>query len=124
VAAIRSNAAAAATKKKTVVTRKVVGSAVEADRWGTVQVTLAVRKTTTTVGSKKTVTRRIVAVTATSPNDTPRSAYISSQAIPLLRQEALAAQFSGNIQLISGATDVSEAFSQSLQAALLQAKKV
>jgi uncharacterized protein with FMN-binding domain len=124
VAAIRNSATTTATKKKVVVTKKVVGSAAQADRWGTVQVTLVVRKTTTTTGSKKTVTRRIVGVTATAPNHTPRSAFISSQAIPLLRQEALAAQFSGNIQLISGATDVSQAFGESLQSAILRAKVV
>ena len=89
VAAVRSSAATAA-KKKVVVTRKVVGSAVEADRWGTVQVTLVVRKTTVTSGTKKTVTRKIVGVTSTAPDHTPRSAYISSQAIPMLRQQALA----------------------------------
>jgi uncharacterized protein with FMN-binding domain len=124
VAAIRTSAAATATKRKAVVTRKVVGSAVQADRWGTVQVTLAVRKTTTTVGTRKTVTRRIVGVSATGPNHTARSSYISEQAIPYLRQEVLAAQFNPNINLISGATDLSEAFIQSLQSAILQAKKV
>lgn len=122
VAATRSTATA--TVKKKVVVKKVVGTAVQADRWGTVQVTLVVRKTTTTIGTKKTVTRRIVGVTATAPNDTPRSAYISEQAIPYLRQEALAAQLSANIDLISGATDLSSAFVQSLQSAILQARKV
>ena len=102
----------------------MVGSAAQADRWGTVQVTLTVRKTTTTVGIKKTVTRRIVAVSATGPNHTARSAFISQQAIPYLRQEVLAAQFSSNINLISGATDLSQAFVQSLQSALLLAQKV
>jgi uncharacterized protein with FMN-binding domain len=41
----------------------------------------------------------------------------------MLGQEVLQAQFSPNIQLISGATDTSYAFQQSLQAALLQARK-
>ena len=38
-----------------------------------------------------------------------RSQYIMSQALPLLRQEFLAAQ-SANVQMISGATDTSQAF--------------
>jgi hypothetical protein len=64
VAATR-DATSTTTVKKKVVTRKVVGTAVQADRWGTVQVTLVVRKTTVTSGAKSRVTRRIVGVTAT-----------------------------------------------------------
>ncbi len=51
------------------------------------------------------------------PNDRPRSAEISQQAEPLLRQEALQAQ-SAQIDLLSGATYTSEAYAQSLQAIL------
>jgi uncharacterized protein with FMN-binding domain len=40
-----------------------------------------------------------------------------SQAIPLLRQEVLTAQ-SANVQMISHASDTSDAFLQSLQAAV------
>ena len=47
----------------------------------------------------------------------PTSQQISEQAIPLLRSEVLAAQ-SANINAISGATYTSEAYAQSLQAAL------
>ena len=124
VAAIRSSATSSATKKKVVITRKVSGPAAQASRWGTVQVTLVVRKTTTTVGGKTKVTRRIVDLSATSPDHTGRSRFINSQAIPYLRQEVLSAQLSSNINLISGATDTSYAFVDSLQSALLQAKKV
>ena len=53
---------------------------------------------------------------------TSRSQYIMSQALPLLRQEFLSAQ-SAKIQMISGATFTSQAFEQSLQSALLKAKK-
>jgi uncharacterized protein with FMN-binding domain len=122
VAAVRDSSAATAVKKKTV-TKKVVGIAAQADRWGYVQVTLVVRKTTTTVGSKTKVTRKVVDVTATYPDHTDRSVFINQQAIPYLRQEVLTAQFSSNIHLISGATDTSYAFVQSLQSALLLAKK-
>lgn len=124
VAATRSTAASTATTKKKVVTKKVVGTAVPADRWGTVQVTLVVRKTTTATGAKTKVTRRIVGLTATYPDHTDRSVFINEQAIPYLRQEVLKAQFSTNISLISGATDTSYAFVESLQSALIQAKKV
>ena len=51
---------------------------------------------------------------------TSRSQYIMSQALPMLREEFLAAQ-SGKIQNVSGATYTSQAFTQSLQSALLQA---
>jgi len=123
-----ANAAAATTastvKPKVVVTtRKFVGTAAEADRWGQLQVTISVRKTTTTVGKKVTVKRRIVGVgVPVYPNHTDRSVFINEQALPYLKQEALQAQ-SANIQLVSGATDTSYAFVQSLQAAILQAKK-
>ena len=50
--------------------------------------------------------------------------FINQQALPYLTQEVLQAQFNPNIELISGATATSFAFVQSLQAALLQAKKV
>jgi uncharacterized protein with FMN-binding domain len=51
------------------------------------------------------------------PNDRPRSQFISAQAEPLLRSEALSAQ-SARIDIVSGATYTSEGYAQSLQAAL------
>jgi uncharacterized protein with FMN-binding domain len=116
--------AVATTPKKTVVTKTITGPSAQAGRWGDVQVTLVVRKTTTTVGKKVTVSRRIVKVTVpVYPNHTDRSVFINSQALPYLIQETLQAQ-NANIQLISGATDSSYAFAQSLQAAILQEKKL
>jgi uncharacterized protein with FMN-binding domain len=56
------------------------------------------------------------------PVDRPRSQFINSQAIPLLRSEALQAQ-SENINVISGATFTSQAFASSLQAAIGQEQK-
>ena len=120
------HATPAVTPKKvvTTLTKTVQGSTVETDRWGPLQVTLTVKKTTTTVGKKKTIVRRITGVTVPIyPNHTDRSVYINQQAIPYLVQEALQAQFTGSIQMVSGATDTSEGFAQSLQSALLQAKK-
>ena len=117
--------AAAAAKKVITVTKSVTGPPAEASRWGYIQVTLVVRKTTTVVGTKKTVARKITAVRVpVYPNHTDRSVYINGQALPWLKQETLAAQFKGNVQLISGATDTSSAFQRSLQAALLTAEKV
>jgi uncharacterized protein with FMN-binding domain len=117
--------AVAAGENVVTVTKRVTGPQAQASRWGYIQVTLIVKKTTTTVGTKKTVKRKITGVNVpVYPNHTDRSVYINQQALPWLKQETLAAQFKGNVQLISGATDTSYAFEQSLQAALLAAKKV
>jgi uncharacterized protein with FMN-binding domain len=87
-------------------------------------VTLTVRKATTTVGTKKKVTRKIVKVTVPQyPNHTDRSVYINQTALPYLIQETLQAQ-NANIQMVSGASDSSYAFIQSLQAALVLERKV
>jgi uncharacterized protein with FMN-binding domain len=121
------HATLAVTPKKHVVTttKTVQGSQAEADRWGTVQVTLTVKRTTTTVGAKKTVKRKITKVAVpVYPNHTDRSVFINQQAIPMLVQEELQAQFDiSQLQAIGGATDTSYAFGQSLQSALLAAKK-
>lgn len=55
------------------------------------------------------------------PNDRSRSVRINQQALPWLAQEAIQAQ-NAKVNVISGATDTSEAFSASLQSALSQAK--
>lgn len=96
-------------KKKVVapVQRTIQGPAVDM-RWGPVQVTIVLKG------------KVLANVTATAPTERSRSAFINGQAIPLLRQEALQAK-SANIDLLSGATMTSEAFAQSLQAALTQA---
>ncbi len=56
-----------------------------------------------------------------SPNDNGTSRFINSQAMPLLRQEAIAAQ-SAQVDVVSGASDSSQAFQQSLASALQQAR--
>lgn len=56
------------------------------------------------------------------PNDQQNSVAINMQAMPFLKQEALAAQ-SSNVDVVSGATDTSQAFVQSLADALNQAKR-
>jgi uncharacterized protein with FMN-binding domain len=116
-------AAVKAVPKKKVVTLKFAGSSVQVDRWGALQVTIVVRKTTTTIGTKKKITRRITGVSVpVYPNHTDRSVFINQNALPVLRSEALRAQ-SANIDLVSGATDTSDAFSESLQAAILKEKR-
>jgi uncharacterized protein with FMN-binding domain len=118
-----ATAATRATTKKIVVSKRFTGSVASVDRWGSLQVTIVVRKTTTVTGTKKKVTRKITAVSVpTYPNHTDRSVYINQTALPILKAEALRAQ-SANINLVSGATDTSDAFAQSLQAAILKAKK-
>lgn len=55
------------------------------------------------------------------PNDNPTSISVNSQAMPLLKQEALQAQ-SANVDIISGASASSQAFQLSLADALAKAK--
>lgn len=55
------------------------------------------------------------------PNDRSTSREINSQAMPWLRQEAIQVQ-NAQVDIVSGATDSSLAFRQSLQSALSQAK--
>jgi uncharacterized protein with FMN-binding domain len=120
---VDATAATRATTKKIVVSKRFTGSVVSVDRWGELQVTIVVRKSTTITGTKKKVTRRLTAVSVpTYPNHTDRSVYINQNALPTLRAEALRAQ-SARIDLVSGATDTSDAFAQSLQAAILKAKR-
>lgn len=124
--ALAATAAPKAKKKVLVVTRKVTGAPGQADRWGNVEVTLVVKKTTTILGTKKTVARKITNVAVpVYPDHTDRSIFINQQAIPLLTQEVLQAGISiSNLQLVSGATATSYGFANSLQDALVQAKKI
>ena len=63
---------------------------------------------------------RIVGVSISAPMDNPQSAFINSQAVPLLKSETLQAQ-SANINVVSGATATSEAYYYSLSGALSKA---
>ena len=112
----------AAQKKKVVsVSRSVTGPVVDVDRWGQLELSIKVTVTTTTVGTKKTKTWKVSDLSwPIYPQHTDRSAYISRQALPLLRQEVL--QLKGSsIQLVSGATDTSYAFVNALRGALSKA---
>ncbi len=55
------------------------------------------------------------------PTDGGHTLEVSQQSLPILKQEAITAQ-SANIDIISGATQTSQAFQQSLAAALAMAK--
>jgi uncharacterized protein with FMN-binding domain len=99
------HALAASTSKS--VTYK--GPTVE-ERWGTVQVSIVVKS------------KKITNVKATYNVETPRSEFITSNALPQLKQEVLQAQ-NVNIDLVSGATDLSQAYITSLQSAVKKAVK-
>ena len=113
-AATRSQAKTAS--KKTV-TRKATGVNAQANQWGTVQVVVTAKITTS--GGHRTI--RYTDLGGSYSYHTDRSQYIMSQSLPYLRQEFLSAQ-SANVQMVSGATYTSEAFQQSLQSALLKLK--
>lgn len=55
------------------------------------------------------------------PNDRDDSVRINTYAMPLLKQEAITLQ-NAHVDIVSGATQTSQAFVQSLQSALNQAK--
>ena len=55
------------------------------------------------------------------PSDRSTSVRVNTQAMPLLTQEAIAAQ-NANVDIVSGATATSQAFQISLASALTQAK--
>lgn len=76
-------------------------------RYGTVQVSVTIQNGTLT---------EITLLQAPSGG---KDAQYTNRAVPVLRQEALAAQ-SANISVVSGATYTSEAYIQSLQSALDQ----
>jgi uncharacterized protein with FMN-binding domain len=54
------------------------------------------------------------------PNSPGHTTEVSQQALPVLKSEAIAAQ-SANVQIVSGATQDSQAFQESLKSALSQA---
>jgi uncharacterized protein with FMN-binding domain len=102
------SAAAAGPAAPPAAARTVTGPVVTT-RFGDVQVAV-------TVSGRKVTDVKAPAL----PYDRARSASISQYVAPVLRDEALAAQ-SAQIDTISGATYTSDAYAQSLQAALAQA---
>ena len=121
-AASAATTAKAAPKKVIVANKSFTGATAQADRWGNVQVTILVRKTTTIAGGKTTVKRQITSIKVpVYPDHTNRSVYISNNSLPTLIQEAVKAQ-SAHIYIVSGATYTSDAFAYSLQAAITKDK--
>lgn len=109
-AALGATAATPAAKKakpkvKAAAPRTITGPSVDM-RWGPVQVQLVVQ------GS------RILDIKSSYPIERARSAYINDQAVPMLKSQVLKAQGIRGVYAISGATMTSEAYGQSLQAAL------
>lgn len=113
-------AAAARTKTVKTVTKTVLGTTVVCHKWGSIQVQLKIAQTV--VGGKAKIKILDVAWPIW-PQHTVRSVFINERALPLLKMEVLQLQ-SANLEVISGATDITVAFKQSLQAALLAAKKI
>jgi len=87
---------------------KYVGKAADAF-YGNIQVEAVIQ------GGKITAVRFLQ-----YPNDRRNSVEINQQAMPYLQEEAIKAQ-SAHVNGVSGATDTSQAFVQSLSSALLQA---
>jgi uncharacterized protein with FMN-binding domain len=120
--------AAAAPSKKKIVTqwKQAPGTAVRVDRWGEIQVVLTVRKQTVTIGSKKTITRRITAVRLPVwPNQGgSHTLELNRRVLPLLSKQVLREQFKTTVDYISEATDTSIGFEKSLQVALLNGRRV
>jgi uncharacterized protein with FMN-binding domain len=86
-----------------------VDGSVAQTRWGPVQVRISVS------GS------RITEITAVQvPDSNPRDRQINNYALPILRQQALAAQ-SAQIDGVSGATVTSDGYRESLQSAIAAA---
>lgn len=116
--AVGTTAATAATAYRTTATKSVkyAGRTVPARQWGTVTVNVSLQAS----GSGAAAGRKFTDLGGGYTYHTARSQFIMSQALPILRQEFLAAQ-SARIQMVSGATYTSEAFIQSLQSALVKA---
>ena len=110
--------AVAAAKAKTV-TKTVLGSTVICKKWGPLQ--LHVKITQSVVGGKVTSFKILAITWPIWPQHTVRSVFINQKALPLLQQQVLELQ-SAKIETISGATDITISFKQSLAAALIAAK--
>jgi uncharacterized protein with FMN-binding domain len=110
-------------RKVVTTTQTVTGPSVKCNRWGQLVIRIKVRKTVTTIGTTRKTALKILTIDyPLYPKATFRSVYINDQALPLLIEEALEAQ-STKIETISGATNITDSFKQSLQAAILQAQK-
>ena len=120
-----ASATAQTAKTRIVVkTKSFTGLSSVIDRWGFMQVTIVVKKTTASnlATKRKTVRRKITSVRVPIyPNHTDRSVYINQTALPTLIQETIRSNGSA-INMVSGATESSDGFAQSLHSAILKAR--
>jgi uncharacterized protein with FMN-binding domain len=82
---------------------------VATEHYGAVQATITVTD------------NKITEVAITAPQDNPTPAAVNRQAVPLLPSETVAAQ-AASVNTVSGATFTGEAYNQSLQAEISNAK--
>ncbi|HEY8686049.1 MAG TPA: FMN-binding protein, partial [Chloroflexota bacterium] len=108
-AAVPAGSALAATAHASTTTSQVFKGPFEDMRWGPVRASITVKN------------KKITKVGITVTPETSRSQFIDDQAVPMLKTEVLQAQ-SATIDGVSGATNTSDAFTQSLQAAIAKAK--
>jgi uncharacterized protein with FMN-binding domain len=121
--AVHGQTATKPKKKVTKVTKTFTGIAAPCKRWGPLQVRIKVQQTITTNGKSRKVAIKILDLDFPIISDyTDKTVYINKLALPLLKEEALQLQ-STDVELISGATDTWVSFKQSLQTALVKAKK-
>ncbi len=106
VGTLASSPALAATSSKSVTYK---GSVVDF-RWGTMQVAIVTKN------------KKITNVKPSVYVHTDRSVFINDQALPMLKDEVLQAQ-NAKIDTISGATDSSVAYIESLHSAVKKAEK-
>jgi uncharacterized protein with FMN-binding domain len=119
-------AAAKPPKKKPVITVRdawFLGSQVHVGPFGDVLVRIDVRKTTIANGKHVTVRRHIVKIRIPVwTNHTARSVQLTQRALPTLASETIRVQ-SAKIDYVAGATLTSNAFMESLQAAILKSQR-
>jgi uncharacterized protein with FMN-binding domain len=111
------------TKRVVRVTKTVLGKKVQCKQWGALQISITVRKTTTTVDGRSAVTIRLLEVSAPAvPAKTFKTRYIHDQTLPVLFEQVVQLQ-SARVDAISGATDTIASFKQSLLSALANARR-
>ena len=124
--AIWAGNAGALAKKKVVSTVRISSPVVKCGRWGSVQLRLKLARTEITGAGKPKVSIRILSVAwPVSPDRTPESRYLDVLALGYLKQETLKLRtpVASRLENISGATQTTACWLQSLQAALTRALK-
>jgi uncharacterized protein with FMN-binding domain len=107
VAGVLTAAPASAAGAQSSATRTYRGATVQTT-WGPMQVMISVKG------------KKITKVKVVDPTHTSRSLVLADRAVPVLIRETLSAQ-SARIDVVSGATAISQAYVSSLQSALKRA---